>query len=168
MKYIFSNWLCILVLVFTYTETAFSDDNIIDVSQKTGIKAVYDINQDKMSAGIGRALYYARGLLEAYKNQDIKPDQLHISLVIHGSAGYWMLNDESYQMAMNDPFAANPNTQVIQELIDHGVSVELCHVTMKGHGWTKEDIIPGVKVVFDAYTRLIDLQNRGYAYIKFM
>jgi intracellular sulfur oxidation DsrE/DsrF family protein len=46
-------------------------------------------------------------------------------------------------------------------------SVEICHVTMKGKGWTAEDILPGVIIVHDAYTRLIDLQNRGWAYIRF-
>jgi intracellular sulfur oxidation DsrE/DsrF family protein len=46
-------------------------------------------------------------------------------------------------------------------------SVEICHVTMKGKCWTAEDILPGVIIVHDAYTRLIDLQNRGWAYIRF-
>lgn len=56
---------------------------------------------------------------------------------------------------------------MIKELLAHGVSVELCGVTMKSMGWTEKDVLPGGKIVHDAYTRLIDLQQRGYAYIRF-
>lgn len=38
---------------------------------------------------------------------------------------------------------------------------------MKGKGWTHKDLLPGVRVVHDGYTRLIDLQQRGYGYIRF-
>jgi hypothetical protein len=40
-------------------------------------------------------------------------------------------------------------------------------VTLKGKGWTGEDVLPGVKIVVGAYPRIIDLQLRGYAYIRF-
>lgn len=53
------------------------------------------------------------------------------------------------------------------ELLQHGVSVEICNVTMRAKGFTPEDLLPGVVIVHDAYTRLIDLQQRGYAYIRF-
>jgi intracellular sulfur oxidation DsrE/DsrF family protein len=47
------------------------------------------------------------------------------------------------------------------------VSVEICNSTMKSKGWTGNDLLPGVTIVHDAYTRLIDLQHRNYAYIRF-
>lgn len=147
---------------------AAASPNIIQVKHKKDIKVVYDINQNQLQAGIGQGLYYVRGLLEAYKKQGVSEKQLHISVVVHGAAGYWLLKDEPYRNFTGDPFAVNANTKVVQELIDHGVSVELCHVTMKGHGWKASDILPGVKIVFDAYTRMIDLQQDGYAYIKFV
>ncbi|WP_228766848.1 MULTISPECIES: DsrE family protein [Thiomicrorhabdus] len=142
-------------------------DNIITVQKTKNIKIVYDINQNESAAGIGKGLYYVRGLLEAYKKQNVPMKELHISVVIHGDAGYWLLNEEKYQNFTGNPFDVNPNTKVVQELIDHGVSVEICHVTMKAHHWKPEDILPGVKIVFDAYTRIIDLQQQGYTYIKF-
>jgi intracellular sulfur oxidation DsrE/DsrF family protein len=108
-----------------------------------------------------------RGLIQSYQGQKIPLKQIHLSVVVHGNAGYWLLKDEKYQEVVNDPFAVNPNAKIVQELQSYGVQIELCHVTMKGHGWTQDDILPGVKVVFDAYTRMIDLQQRGYAYIKF-
>ncbi len=36
-----------------------------------------------------------------------------------------------------------------------------------GKGWTAGDLMPGVTVVHDTYTRLIDLLQQGYAHIRF-
>lgn len=155
------------ILIFV-SNTAFSAEPPIIKSQLTkDIKVVYDINENTEAAGIGKGLYYVRGLIEAYKNQGISPKNVTISVVIHGDAGFWLLNDEAYQNFTGNPFDVNPNAKVVKELQDYGVSVELCHVTMKAHHWKPEDILPGVKMVFDAYTRMIDLQQRGYSYIKF-
>ena len=151
------------------TENAASVTNsIITVQHKDKIKAVYDINQNTMNAGVGEGLYYVRGLLEAYKKQDIPAKKLNISVVVHGAAGYWLLKDEKYQDVTGNPFDFNPNKKIVKELQDLGVSVELCHVTMKAHHWQAKDVLPGVKIVFDAYSRMIDLQMQGYAYIKFI
>ncbi|MEK8089368.1 DsrE family protein [Thermithiobacillus plumbiphilus] len=140
---------------------------VINVEQHENIRVAYDVKDDVWDAGIGKALYYVRGLLEAYKDQGVAPRNLHISVVLHGPAAYWVLNDAAYQRHKKDEFAYNPNDKVINELLAHGVSVELCGVTMKSMGWTEKDVLPGVKIVHDAYTRLIDLQQRGYAYIRF-
>jgi intracellular sulfur oxidation DsrE/DsrF family protein len=140
---------------------------ILQVEKRHDIKVVYDVKDDVWDAGIGKGLYYVRGLLESYKSMGVPLKELHISVVLHGSAAYWLLTDESYRQYKNDPFAVNPNDKVVHELLDHGVSVEICHLTMKGKGWVASDILPGVTLVHDAYTRLIDLQQRGYAYIRF-
>jgi len=139
----------------------------ITVTKRDNIRVVYDIKTDEWSAGIGRGLYYVRGLLEAYKSQGIDPEQLHISVVLHGKPVSWLLSEDAWQYHKADPFANNPNEHVIEGLLAHGVSVEACNVTMKAMGWSAEDLLPGVKVVHDGYTRLIDLQQRGYAYIRF-
>lgn len=144
-----------------------ADPHIITVQKKHNIKVVYDINQNTIQAGIGQGLYYVRGLLEAYKGQGVSMKQLHISVVIHGAAGYWLLKDEKYQDYVGNPFDVNPNDKVVRELTEHGVSVEICNVTMKAHRWKPKDIMPEVKIVYDAYTRIIDLQMQGYTYVKF-
>ena len=128
-------------------------------------KVVYDISKVDLAAGISKGLYYARGLIEAFGKQGVKPSQLDIHLVLHGEAAQFLLVDESYQKAVNDPFAVNLNAKITQDLIKLGVSVEICHSVMKSKGWKPEDVLPGVIIVHDGYTRLIKLQNDGYAYI---
>ncbi len=140
---------------------------IINIKKRDNIRVVYDVSRNDLEAGIGKALYYVRGLLEAYKDMGIEQKALHISVVAHGATAYWMLKSEAYQKYIDDVFAFNPNEKIIEELIDRGVNVEICYVTMKRHGWTPEDILPGVKLVHDGYTRIIDLQQQGYAYMSF-
>lgn len=128
-------------------------------------KVVYDIHAGDLAAGASKGLYYARGLIEAFGKQGVKPAQLDIHLVLHGDAAQYLLIDETYQKAVNDPFAVNLNAKITQDLLDRGVSVEICHSVMKSKGWKPEDVLPGVTIVHDGYTRLIKLQNDGYAYI---
>jgi intracellular sulfur oxidation DsrE/DsrF family protein len=128
-------------------------------------RVVYDIHSDEQSAGISRGLYYARGLFEAFSKQGVKPSQVDAHLVLHGDAAVMLLKDEPYQLAINDPFAVNPNAKIVQDLLDLGVSVEICHSAMKSKGWRFQDVLPGVAIVHDGYTRLVKLQNDGYALI---
>jgi len=159
---------CSILFCSCLTQAEILDNNpIITIEKRQNINVVYDVKDDNWEAGIGQALYYVRGLLESYKSMGISPTQLHISVVVHGPVAYWLLNDSAYQQRSDDPFDYNPNETVVQQLIAHGVSVEICNVSMKAKHWTASNLLPGVVIVHDAYTRLIDLQYRGYAYIRF-
>ena len=140
---------------------------IMQIKNKEGIKAVYDARKDEWQAGIGKSLYYVRGLIESYKKQGVEPSKLDIHIVLHGPTAYWALKDEAFQTTQSDPFAVNTNAKIIHDLNALGVKVEVCNVTLRGYGWTHDMLLPDVKIVFDAYTRMIELQQEGYAYIIF-
>lgn len=137
----------------------------VKVGANARYKAVYDIHSADTAAGVSKGLFYARGLIEAFGKQGVKPKQLDIRLVMHGEAAQFMLLDGPYQKAVDDPFAVNYNAKITQDLLNLGVHVEICHSVMKAKGWKPEDILPGVTIVHDGYTRLIQLQNDGHAYI---
>ncbi|MDO9252377.1 MAG: DsrE family protein [Pseudomonadota bacterium] len=139
--------------------------HLVMVEKTSRYRVVYDIQSDEMAAGISRGLYYARGLFEAFRKQGVETGQVDVHLVLHGDAAAMLLIDETYQLAINDPFAVNPNAKIAQDLIDLGVSVEICHSAMRSKGWKPKDVLPNVTIVHDGYTRLIKLQNDGYAYI---
>ncbi|MEZ5449084.1 MAG: hypothetical protein R3E89_08825 [Thiolinea sp.] len=84
-----------------------SERPIVNVEQDGRYRAVYDIHSDRESAGISRGLYYARGLVEAFGKQGVKPEQLDIHLVLHGDATKFLLIDETYQEVTLDPFNVN-------------------------------------------------------------
>ena len=138
---------------------------MVKVDPAARYKAVYDIHSGEIAAGISKGLYYARGLIEAFGKQGVKPDQLDLHLVLHGDAAMFLLVDDSWQQAVGDPFAVNLNAKIVQDLLNLGVHVEICHSVMRARGWVPDDVLPGVTIVHDGYTRLIKLQNDGYAYI---
>jgi intracellular sulfur oxidation DsrE/DsrF family protein len=142
-----------------------SGRTMVKVDPGAHYKVVYDIHSADIAAGISRGLYFARGLIEAYGKQGVEPKQLDVHLVLHGDAALVLLVDDTYRDAVGDPFAVNLNARITQDLLDLGVSVEICHSAMKAKGWTADDILPDVTIVHDGYTRLIQLQNEGYAYI---
>lgn len=139
---------------------------IVGVETKHDIRVAYEIKDDVWEAGVGKALFYIRGLIEAYDSLGVPAKELHVSAILHGSTAYWTLKDGPYSTYKNQ-LRGNPNKKVISELLSHGIQVEVCNATLKAHGWRPEQVLPGVTIVHDAYTRLIDLQQRGYGYIRF-
>lgn len=168
---------CLLMLLLFFPVAAVASEDagkpaappearqMVMVEKNARYKVVYDIRSDEQAAGISKGLYYARGLYEAFRKQGVAPGQVSAHLVLHGDAAAMLLKDEAYQNAVNDPFAVNPNAKIVQDLIDLGVSVEICHSAMRSKGWKFADVLPGVAIVHDGYTRLIKLQNEGHAYV---
>ena len=164
---IFCTALCMFGLAASPLAGAASLDvrPMVKVDARAHYKAVYDIHSTEVAAGISKGLFYARGLVEAFGKQEVKSKQLDIHLVLHGDAAQFLLINDSYQQALGDPFAVNLNAKIVQDLLNLGLHVEICHSVMKAKGWTPDDVLPGVTIVHDGYTRLIKLQNDGYAYI---
>ena len=144
----------------------FTWDDVTGIQNKDEIQVVYGIKKDEWEAGVGKALYYARGLYQSYDALGVKQENIDMHLVVHGAAGYWLLDDEAYRAEQNQ-LKGNPNAHIVRELVDQGAHVEACYETLKAHGWRKNDLLPGVEVVHDAYSRIVDLQSRGYAYLPF-
>ncbi len=128
---------------------------------------MYDVQEDRLAAGIGRGLYFARGLMESYQSLGVPPRHIRLHVVLNGATAAWALNEEAWRQHVNDPFAYNPNEHAIQRLLALGARIEVCNVTLRGRGWTSADLLPGVHVVHDAYSRIVDLQKQGYAYLRF-
>lgn len=130
----------------------------------TDIAFVCRIHQDKWNkeAGVGEGLLTLRRILEEYNAIGVPLQELHVSAIFHGDAARWLLNDEAYRGPAGGREGQNPNKAIIHELIRSGVSIEMCGLTMKEHGWKKKDLLPDVKEVPAAYPRLIDLESQGY------
>ncbi|MDP2316394.1 MAG: DsrE family protein [Pseudomonadota bacterium] len=134
------------------------------------VRAVYQISGDQWKGDVGEALFYTRKVLDAYARRGVSRDALHIVAVVHGDAGYWLLNDAAYASWEGERArtgATNPNATLVRELIAGGVQVEMCASTMEQKGWKPGDLLPGVKITPGAYPRIVDLQLQGYAHVDF-
>jgi intracellular sulfur oxidation DsrE/DsrF family protein len=138
----------------------------IGLARTDDIRAVYQINTDKKKGSVGAGLHYLEKLLDTYNSLGVQDEATDIHAVLHGDAAYWLLRDEPYVKAAGGG-STNPNKAMVAELIGRGVGIEICAQTMRGRGWRPSDILDGVHIVVGAYPRVIDLQLRGYAYIRF-
>jgi intracellular sulfur oxidation DsrE/DsrF family protein len=85
--------------------------------------------------------------------------------VFHGDAGYMLLDDDAYN-AVRKTKTGNPYKVTIENLIQRGVQIEECAVTMKGNKWTNANLLPAVKVDSGADGRIIELAQQGYVMLQ--
>lgn len=129
------------------------------------VRVVHDVQEDVWEEQLGSGLARVRELVSDYESVGFHPSEVNISAVFHGAAAYWMLQDEPYS-AFTRQQGPNPNRSLIQELVDKGVGIELCAETMKAHGWKRADVLPGVRIVAGVCPRIVELERRGYVYLR--
>lgn len=96
----------------------------------------------------------------------VPSEHIHVSAILDGDAGYWMLNDQAYS-AYQPRTQKNPNRKIVEELLASGVSFELSAETMEQNRWSEKDILPGVRIVSGATRRIETLAERGYEFMPF-
>lgn len=152
------------LLAITLSSIA-AEPEVIPIQVRENLRIVYQVTDDIAHDGVNKGLFYARKLINTYEKQDIAAHQVHLHLVYHGTGIAAVVNDAARKRLGTD--AANPNGEILEELIKRGVHVELCENTMQQKGVKPTELMPGVKLVVGAFPRLIDLQLQGFAYIKF-
>jgi intracellular sulfur oxidation DsrE/DsrF family protein len=145
--------------------TSAAEPEVIPIQVRENLRIVYQVTDDVAHDGVNKGLFYARKLINTYEKHGIAADQVHLHLVYHGTGIAAVVNDAARKRLGVD--AANPNGEILAELIKRGVQVELCENTMQQKGVKPTELMPGVKLVVGAFPRLIDLQLQGFAYIKF-
>jgi len=86
-------------------------------------------------------------------------DHIHAALVVHGGAGFELLDNEAYRKQNG---VDNPNAELIRELVSSGTPVILCGQSAASRGIQREDLIPGVQLALSAMTAFAILQEEGY------
>lgn len=125
-------------------------------------KVVFNIDHLAFSGDMPVGIKYMHLLAKRIKEVGTKGQ---IIGVFHGDASYMTLNDKAYN-AYRNISTGNPYKGLIAELLKQGVRVEECAVSMRGHNWVNEDLLPGVKVNTGAVSRLIQLVQEGYVQIQ--
>lgn len=98
-----------------------------------------------------------RGALNNIRHlyQELGRDHLEVELVAHG-AGLTLLTKKDSKLA----------GEVARLKSDYGVAFTACSNTMKAMHLTREDLIEQVDRTVPAMVRLMELQERGWVYIK--
>ena len=156
----------LLVSLFALTIiSAAVEPEVIPIQVRENLRIVYQVTDDTQHEGVNKGLFYARKLINTYQKHGIAADQVHLHLVYHGTGIAAVVNDAARKRLGAE--SANPNGEILAELIKRGVQIELCENTMQQKGVKPTELMAGVKLVVGAFPRLIDLQLQGFAYIKF-
>lgn len=162
--------LALLVLPTTALakKPAMNADDPTQLQVTEDIKVVFHATQDAWKKGVPRTLWYVNRLVKtAYPEKlGVPVDQLDFKVVAHDQPVYWFLNDDGWKKSKQKNHTVaqdqNPNKELIAGLIEAGVDIEVCENTMQKNGYTKEMLLPGVKVAPAGLPRVIDLQLMGY------
>jgi intracellular sulfur oxidation DsrE/DsrF family protein len=142
------------------------DRPVIGIEHEGPIRVVFQVTTPETKGAVNKGLFYLKKLHASYVSAGVDPARLDIRAVFHGEGAEHLLTDEAWDR-VRGASGGNPNTALIAELTRNGVHVELCDSRRVSNGWAKSDVHPDVLLVAGAYQRLIDLQLRGYAYIRF-
>lgn len=129
------------------------------------LKVVFDImNSPESHEAINASIETAARFLNMHARAGVPLENMHVALVVHNQASKDIMDSEAYQERYG---VANPNEQLVKELIDAGVQVIFCGQSSYSRGFPRSQTIDGVELGLSAMTALIQLQNQGYRLVKF-
>ncbi len=128
-------------------------------------KVVFDVFASPEDPNmLNRSIETAARFLNMHGQAGVPAEQLQVALVVHGKAALDLLSTTAYAKRYD---VANPNEELIQQLITNNVAVILCGQSAHSRGIDTNELISGVQRSLSAMTALIQLQNQGYQLIKF-
>lgn len=110
------------------------------------------------NAALARAVALYRHLEKA----GVDPKQVTSAVVIHGPAIYDIANAARYEKAYGEG-VANPNAELVAELIGLGGEIWVCGVAAKSRKVGDDDVLPGVQMAPAAMVAHAELQRRGFS-----
>jgi intracellular sulfur oxidation DsrE/DsrF family protein len=93
----------------------------------------------------------------------VKPENLHVAVVIHAKATNSVVNNKAYKKRYEFD---NPYIKLYEELAEAGVELVVCGQSLSMFGNKSDDVIPQVKIATSALTAISTYQLKGYAYFK--
>jgi intracellular sulfur oxidation DsrE/DsrF family protein len=108
---------------------------------------------------LNAALNSVARFLNMHVQAGVPRERVRAAVVVHGTAGWEILDESAYRERYG---VANPNRELIGELLDNGVQVILCGQTATSRGIPDKSRIKGVQVALSAMTAFVVLQEQGY------
>jgi intracellular sulfur oxidation DsrE/DsrF family protein len=115
-------------------------------------------------AELNRRIESAARFLNLHARNGIKPKNLKLAIVLHGSAVHAALNDEAYEEHF---LVENANKKLIVELKNAGVDVYICGQSAAYNGYAPQELLAEITMAVSAMTVHVRLQQEGYQAILF-
>ena len=137
-----------------------SVDSDMKIPENTQFKITFDVGKQAKPGEINRTLDSAARFINMHVEAGVPRDNIHVAVVVHGSASTDVTNHEFYGHKTEG--AVNANVVAISALLENNTEIYLCGQTAAYRGVTKKDLVPGVKLALSAMTAHALLLQQGY------
>jgi intracellular sulfur oxidation DsrE/DsrF family protein len=119
------------------------------------------VSKDSSNEKLNPGLVEIARILNLHVASGIPKSHIHPVIVVHGTSLYSIQNNEVYRQKFKKD---NPNSKLIQDLMQNGARFIACGQAMNFFDVKKEELFPGVKVSLTAQTVLSDYIGQGYVW----
>lgn len=136
----------------------------VPVDTEREYRVVFDVAQSPSEAdGPNRYLGSVARFLNMHARAGVPREQMHVAVVLHGSAGKDALQQEPYRERYG---ADNPNFDLIRQLGEAGVDFYICGQSAMGRGLANDELMPEIRMALSAMTARAMLQAEGYEVVN--
>lgn len=132
----------------------------ISFARDQQFKVAFDVADGAVPGELNRRFDSLARFINMHVANGVKLENLHLALVVHGSATLDTLQSEVYLAKMG---AANENQVLLKALMDKGVNVVVCGQSAAAKGVESKDLISGINVDLSAMTAHARLAQDGFS-----
>jgi len=124
------------------------------------LKVVFDVSQANKDGGLNRGYDSVARFLNMHVANGVPIENIHLAIVVHGSATNEMRNDKAYKAKYAKE---NPNMELLSRLLKNGVQIVQCGQSAAYYQLANQDMIQGVDMALSAMTAHAILAQNGYS-----
>lgn len=129
------------------------------IAANTRFKIAFDVAEAAQTGEQNNRINSLARFINMHVAHGVKPDNIELALVIHGSASVDVLANEHYLKRFSDN---NKNQGLITQLLRNNTQVYVCGQSASYYEVDTAQLIPGVKMALSAMTAHAQLQQQGY------
>ncbi|SHF62458.1 Intracellular sulfur oxidation protein, DsrE/DsrF family [Microbulbifer donghaiensis] len=129
------------------------------LSGKESFKVAFDVAEQGETGKVNRKIESLARFLNMHTNAGIPAENIQLALVVHGKAGFDLLDDANYKARFD---SENPNAALLEALLKNKVRIIICGQSAAYHGIENSQLVNGVEVALSAMTAHALLQQQGY------
>ncbi|MEO1656226.1 MAG: DsrE family protein [Pseudomonadota bacterium] len=122
-------------------------------------KVAYDVTAGAEPGEVSRSLTTGARFLNMHAAAGVKPENMQLAFVLHGSSVFDVVRDARYQAQHGED---NATAALVEELLKHNVQIFVCGQSAAYQDVATDDLLPGVKMSLSAMTAHALLQQEGY------
>lgn len=129
------------------------------INDATVFKIAFDVADGAKEGEQNNAINSLARFINMHVAHGVKPENIQLALVVHGSASVDVLANSEYKKRFN---ADNKNQALIEQLLTNNTKVYVCGQSATHFKVTPELLIDGVNMSLSAMTAHAQLQQQGY------